>query len=74
MLHVVTRGDGEEGEDVTANVKTIKNFPIKLATDKPPQYIEIRGEVYMAKLDFIELNQIQELSGDKLFEGWFKLG
>ena len=67
LLHVVTRGDGEEGEDVTANIKTIKDFPIKLATNNPPQYIEIRGEVYMAKLDFIELNQIQELNGDKLF-------
>jgi len=67
LLHVVTRGDGEEGEDVTANVKTIKNFPIKLGTNNSPQYIEIRGEIYMSKLDFIELNQGQELSGDKLF-------
>ena len=62
-----TRGDGIEGEDVTPNVKTIKVIPLKLKTDKPPQVVEVRGEVFMRYKDFEELNRRQRERGDKEF-------
>ncbi len=67
MRFAVTRGDGEEGEDVTQNVKTIKNFPHKLNTKNPPKIFEIRGEIYMGKSDFAALNLAQEELGGKIF-------
>jgi len=51
-----TRGDGETGEDVTANVKSIRAIPLKLRNKVPPNYFEVRGEVYINKKDFLELN------------------
>jgi len=68
--HIVsglTRGNGIEGEDVTANVKTIKDIPCRLHGDGWPNVIEIRGEVYMSDEDFLKLNEQQELTGDTLF-------
>lgn len=66
-----TRGDGTIGEDITANLKTIKQLPLALHTtglfDFPPDFIDIRGEVYMSKRDFFELNQEQEKVGKKVF-------
>ena len=56
----VTRGDGSVGEDITSNIKTIKSIPQKtLLTNKlaTPNYLEIRGEVFISKNDFIKLNQ-----------------
>lgn len=67
LIYVATRGDGEEGEDITANAKTIKNFPLYLKGNNLPESIEIRGEIYMSKQDFIELNQQQEQDNQKLF-------
>ncbi|MSP33748.1 MAG: NAD-dependent DNA ligase LigA [Rickettsiales bacterium] len=67
MCFAATRGDGEEGEDVTQNVKTIKNFPQELLTKNPPKVFEIRGEIYMGKKDFTELNLRQEDVGGKIF-------
>ncbi len=61
-----TRGDGEEGEDVTANVRTIRSIPEKLHGDVPA-VIEIRGEIYMATDDFIALNERQEADGRPVF-------
>jgi DNA ligase (NAD+) len=61
-----TRGDGTEGEDVTANLRTIKFVPEKLAGDAPA-LIEIRGEVFMTKADFLALNQAQAEAGSKVF-------
>jgi DNA ligase (NAD+) len=52
-----TRGDGETGEDVTENIKKIKNIPHKLKTDNPPYFFELRGEVYIDKFDFKKLNE-----------------
>lgn len=60
-----TRGSGEEGEDVTENLKTIKGFPKHL--ENVPEVFEIRGEVYMSKEDFLALNEEQEASGKKVF-------
>ena len=52
-----TRGDGVTGEDVTPNVRTIKNLPLQLLTDNPPGLVEVRGEVVMPKDRFEELNR-----------------
>ncbi|MDD4519343.1 MAG: NAD-dependent DNA ligase LigA [Alphaproteobacteria bacterium] len=62
-----TRGDGKEGEDITENLKMIQGFPLEITGKNIPQKIEIRGEVYMKKEDFFELNQKQEALGKKLF-------
>jgi DNA ligase (NAD+) len=61
-----TRGDGATGEDITANVKMIAGLPKKLP-DGAPRVLEVRGEVYMARADFFELNERQEAAGEKLF-------
>ena len=62
-----TRGDGKEGEDITENLKMIQGFPLEITGKNIPQKIEIRGEVYMKKEDFFDLNQKQEALGKKLF-------
>lgn len=67
LKHVATRGDGQVGEDVTQNVKTIKNFPFELKTNNPPKIIEVRGEIYMPKDEFIKLNNLREENNQKLF-------
>jgi DNA ligase (NAD+) len=61
-----TRGDGTEGEDVTANLRTLRAVPRRLAGPAPAR-IEIRGEVFMTKADFLALNAAQEAAGEKLF-------
>ncbi|HQT87726.1 MAG TPA: NAD-dependent DNA ligase LigA [Acidiphilium sp.] len=58
LSRAATRGDGEEGEDVTDNVRTLANLPLHLPEDAPT-LIEIRGEIYMARADFIALNATQ---------------
>jgi DNA ligase (NAD+) len=60
-----TRGDGTTGEDVTANVRTIRDIPQSIADG--PEVLEVRGEVYMSKADFEALNERQEASGGKIF-------
>jgi DNA ligase (NAD+) len=65
-----TRGDGEVGEDVTQNLRTVRNIPLRLDSRrlaKPIPFIEVRGEVLMFKVDFIALNRQQADKGDKLF-------
>jgi len=58
-----TRGDGETGEDVTENIKTISDIPKKLNTAKPPFFFELRGEIYIDKDDFAKLNE--EITADE---------
>jgi DNA ligase (NAD+) len=62
-----TRGDGSEGENVTANVRTIKELPYELKGRGVPDVIEVRGEVYMGRADFLALNQRQEKEGKPVF-------
>lgn len=66
LTRASTRGDGRIGEDVTANIRTIRNVPLKLNTPLP--LIEVRGEVYMPREVFTELTAEQELNGEKTFK------
>jgi DNA ligase (NAD+) len=67
LVRAATRGDGEEGEDVTANIKTLKEVPHQLKGKSPPAVCEVRGEVYMTKGEFLELNKRQAAAGDQVF-------
>jgi DNA ligase (NAD+) len=67
LVRGATRGDGTEGEDVTANVKTVKAIPHKLKGKNLPAVCELRGEVYMTKTDFLALNKRQAEAGGQIF-------
>ena len=67
LVTAATRGDGAEGEDVTANIKTIKEVPQRLKGKRMPKICEVRGEVYMTKQAFLELNQRQKAAGGELY-------
>lgn len=67
LVGAATRGDGFTGEDVTANVRTIKDIPHRLKGRKTPAACELRGEVYMLKQDFLALNRRQQETGDTVF-------
>ncbi len=62
-----TRGDGSEGEDVTANIRTLEDVPKRLKGRKVPKIAEVRGEVYMTKQAFLALNERQKQAGDTIF-------
>ena len=67
LVTAATRGDGSEGEDVTANIRTLKDVPQKLKGKGVPKICEVRGEVYMTKSDFLKLNERQKAAGDTIF-------
>ncbi len=67
LVRGATRGDGFEGEDVTANVRTIRDIPQRLLVDDPPPLLEVRGEVYMERADFEALNARRAQAGEPLF-------
>ncbi len=67
LVQAVTRGDGEKGDDVTANVKTIRSVPLVLKGEGYPREFEIRGEVLMPWAVFDELNEARERNGEPLF-------
>lgn len=67
LIRGATRGDGEVGEDITPNVKTIRNLPLRLLLDSPPPLIEVRGEAYMSKEEFKKINDERAEKGEPLF-------
>jgi DNA ligase (NAD+) len=67
LVTAATRGDGAEGEDVTANIRTLEDVPQKLKGRKVPDICEVRGEVYMTKKAFLALNERQKAAGDTVF-------
>ena len=67
LVRAVTRGNGIEGDDVTANVRTIQSLPDRLATDSPPEVLEIRGEIYMTLEAFARINAERQAAGQPLF-------
>ena len=67
LTTAATRGDGAEGEDVTANIRTLKDVPQKLKGRNVPKVCEVRGEIYMTKGAFLELNERQKASGGQIF-------
>jgi DNA ligase (NAD+) len=67
LVQAATRGDGYTGEDVTANIRTIRSIPLRLKTDNPPAILDVRGEVLMFKRDFEALNGRQREAGQKEF-------
>jgi len=67
LVTAATRGDGAEGEDVTANIRTLEDVPQKLRGRNVPEICEVRGEVYMTKQAFLALNERQKAAGDTIF-------
>jgi DNA ligase (NAD+) len=61
-----TRGDGSQGEDITANLRTIRTVPLSL-NDRPPRYLEVRGEVYLSRAAFQKINDERAAAGQPLF-------
>jgi len=67
LVRAATRGDGRAGEDVTANVRTIRAIPLRLRIEGAPDPLEVRGEIYMTRSGFVELNRGLEEEGGKTF-------
>ncbi|WP_422450567.1 NAD-dependent DNA ligase LigA [Endozoicomonas sp. ALB091] len=67
LVRAATRGDGTTGEDITQNIRTIESIPLKLMGDGWPRRLEVRGEVYMPKAGFEQLNRRASAKGEKTF-------
>lgn len=67
LTQAATRGDGTTGEDITANIRTIRNIPLQLLMDNQPARLEVRGEVFMPHAGFERLNQLALEKGEKTF-------
>lgn len=67
LVRAATRGDGQVGEDVTPNVRTIRTIPLKLSTKHAPAVLEVRGEILMHRDEFEKLNERQRAAGEKVF-------
>ena len=67
LVQAATRGDGTTGDDITANIRTIRNIPLKLYLDTPPASLEVRGEVFMPQKGFNILNERALAKGEKTF-------
>ena len=67
LTQAATRGDGTTGEDITLNIRTIRNIPLQLLTDNPPARLEVRGEVFMPQAGFERLNETALANGEKTF-------
>jgi len=67
FIRGLTRGDGEKGDDITPNLRTVRGLPLRLRTDNPPPFVEVRGEVYLDRSDFQRLNKEREEIGEAPF-------
>ena len=69
LIRGVTRGDGNVGEDITSNIRTVKSIPLTLkkSNDAFPKMIEVRGEIFITKADFLNLNSVAALEDQKVF-------
>ncbi len=67
LRYAATRGDGQIGEDVTHNIKTIQSIPLKLNAENPPKILDVRGEVFMIKAIFEQLNHLAQVQNSRLF-------
>lgn len=67
LIQAATRGDGQIGEDVTQNVRTIQSIPLHLSGEHYPEILEVRGEIFMPKKGFARLNEMQKNKGEKPF-------
>jgi DNA ligase (NAD+) len=67
LMHGITRGNGRVGDDITHNIRTIKDVPLKLYGKQVPPLLEVRGEIYMTNSDLVTLNQAQQARGEPSF-------
>ena len=67
LVRAVTRGNGRVGDDITHNIRTIADVPLRLTDDNPPAVLEVRGEVYMTNDDLVRLNERQIASGEQTY-------
>jgi len=67
LIQAITRGDGIQGDDVTANVKTISHIPVQIKADDVPEELEVRGEIFMPRAGFDLMNSQREEAGEALF-------
>lgn len=66
--HAITRGDGTVGDDITGNIRTIQSLPLELRGDRVPEELEVRGEVFMPREAFGQLNEWREANGESAFK------
>lgn len=67
LVQGATRGNGRVGDDITHNIRTITDVPLRLETDSPPRLMEVRGEVYMTNSELVRLNEIRKEKGEELY-------
>lgn len=67
LVSAATRGDGQEGEDITINAKRIRSIPLRLRINDPPEILEVRGEAFISNNSFQEINAYKESKGEQLF-------
>tara|TARA_Y100001933_G_scaffold232059_2_gene250436 strand:- start:28463 stop:30466 length:2004 start_codon:yes stop_codon:yes gene_type:complete len=67
LIQALTRGNGIMGDDITHNIRTVKDVPLRLRSKSTPELLEIRGEIYMKNSDLVELNHQQEQQGESVF-------
>lgn len=67
LVQAATRGDGQTGEDITANVRTVRSVPLRLRGERLPEVLEVRGEMLMTRADFQRLNEVQQQRREKIF-------
>jgi len=68
LAQALTRGDGTRGDDITANVRTIRAIPLRLRGDKLPRVLEVRGEIFIHHDDFVKINEKREAEGEETFK------